>query len=612
MFDLGLEAKKDDVMLIDIKYIRPSKHTNWDDNLQIVYKVLSTGEKKVKNIANPRMNIYFAKQNYFNTYYKEYMPIEQLEMVSVPYKDREKEIATRVGGKMEDLYWEYRRNNRRAIREVHKHPNVYGSDYDIEEWYRIMWNIYYGNNKTKPITKGFLDIEVNIVKLKGFPKNGERPINVITVIDGDAKLSHTMILREPDNIENIIAFEENLESFTQSLHDMFDESYEGFDYNFYMYDDELEMLKDFILLTKTLNKDFYMIWNMDFDIPYINDRIVVLGGDPSALWSDSEFDLFQAWYNKSRFFDVVARDSRFNVSSKSVFLDQMTVYAAMRKGQGTLRSARLNAVGEIELGDEKLDYGEASNLGELQMIDFPRYIAYNIKDTLLQYGIECKTDDITSLYQRTLDNCISYHRAFKQTKFLENRAYLEYFKQGLIIGNNINIDYTTSYNAVKKKDGDEEESFAGGLVADPKKFGHNGIMLHGSRSKYILKNVVDFDFAAMYPNMIATFNISRTSMIGKLLIDAGAEDIYRIFQNVSDEFDLLERAGNMADKGHAFMEEYLTNHFVTLGKRWLNLPGTEELIKDAVKELNLDLSEAYENMCNMKSDEFSIRFDIAA
>ncbi|MNH39456.1 hypothetical protein D3C79_1006280 [compost metagenome] len=101
-------------------------------------------------------------------------------------------------------------------------------------------------------------------------------------------------------------------------------------------------------------------------------------------------------------------------------------------------------------------------------------------------------------------------------------------------------------------------------------------------------------------------------MIGKLLIDSGAEDIYRIFQNVSDEFDLLERAGNMADKGHAFMEEYLTNHFITLGKRWLNLPGTEELIKDAVKELNLDLAPAYENMRNMKSDEFSIRFELVA
>lgn len=616
MFDLGLEASKDDVMLIDIKYIRPSKHYEWNDHLQIVYKIISTGEKKVKNIKNPKMDIFFARDGVNNKFYKEYMPVEDLERVTVTYKDREKEIADRVGGTMKSLYYDFIRENRRAVREVHKHPDVYGSDYDIEEWYRIMWNLHYSNTKTKPLTKAYLDIEVNIVDLKGFPKNGERPINVITVIDGDAKQSHTLILREPDNMDNIIDFENSIDEFTNELHEMFDEYYPGFNYNFYMYDDELDLISDFIRLMRTLDKDFAVIWNMDFDLPYINDRIRVLGGDPEVLWHDSDFDIPQAWYNKSRFFDVVARDSKFNVSSKTVYLDQMTIYGAMRKGQGTLRSMRLNAVGEKELGDVKLDYGEASNLGELQMLDFKRYIAYNIKDTLLQYGIEEKTDDLSSLYQRTLDNCISYHKAFKQTKFLENRAFIEYYKQGLIIGNNINIDYTTSYeDKKKKKSGDDEESFAGGLVADPMKFGYNGIKINGSRSKFILKNVVDFDFSSMYPNMIGAFNISRSSMIGKLIIDTGVDDVYRIFQNASDEFDLLERAGNTNDKGHAFMEEYLTNHFTTLGKRWFNLPGTEELIKDAVQELNLDYSSAYEKLQEFKArgiNEFSVQFDLVS
>lgn len=580
-FDLGIPESKDDVMLIDIHYHRPDADHEWNDMLQIVYKVLSTGKKKVLNITNPKMDVYFAQPGSENQFYKEFMPIEQLRMCRFPYKDLEMCIAQEAGEHYVNFIKENNRTrNRRANKNIHKYENVYGSDYDIVEWYKIMWNIHYNNDTPKPVTRVFMDIEVNIVDLKGFPKNGERPINLITLVDPDNMKSYALALREPIIEDQISEIENKIDKFIEELEDHFNETYGELEYLIFTYDDEMELLKDYFRLVHTLDKDFAMFWNMDFDIPYINDRLNVLGEDPMSYWCTPDFERQVCYYKTSKFFDIVSRDSKFYVSMKTVFLDQMVVYAAMRKGQGTLRSNNLNAIGEAEIADGKLDYGEVTNLGQLQVTNYRKYITYGLKDTLIQMGIDNKTNDIESLYQRALTNCISYSKAFKQTKFLENRAYIEYYNQGLIIGNNVNLDYAVSYGEKNDKDDDEDESFAGGLVADPKLNGFNGIEVFGAKSKYLYKNVVDFDFAAMYPNIIATINISRTSMVGKLIIDAGIDDVYKVYQNIE----------NVSDKGHSFMEEYLTGHFITLGKRWFNLPGTEELIREFIKEEAIDLS----------------------
>lgn len=602
-FDLGIPESKDDIMLVDIHYHRPSREYDWNDMLQIVYKVLSTGKKKVLNITNPTMDVYFARPGYENTYYKEFMPIEQLRKCRFPYKDLEMCIAQEAGRNYVNFIKENNRNgNRRSNKNIHKYPNVYGSDYDIVEWYKIMWAIHYNNNAPKPITRLFVDIEVNIIGLKGFPKDGERPINFITLVDPDNMKSYALALRENEVIDQITDMEEKIDDFISELEDSFNETYGDMEYLLFTYDDELEMLKDFFRLIHTLDKDFGMFWNMDFDIPYINDRLSVLGESPMAYWCTPDFERQYCYYKKSTFFDIVSRDSKFYVSMKTVWLDQMVVYAAMRKGQGTLRSNNLNAIAEIEIDDKKLDYGEVTNLGQLQLADYRKYSKYAIKDTLLQMGIDNKTNDIESLYERALANCISYTKAFKQTKFLENRAYIEYYSQGLIIGNNVNVDHSIPYQERTKKksddDDDEDDSFSGGLVADPKLNGFNGIEIYGSRSKYIYKNVVDFDFSAMYPNIIATINISRTSMIGKLIIDSGIEDVYKVYQDIE----------NAIDKGHSFMEEYLTGHFVTLGKRWFNLPGTETLIKEFVKEFMVDQTHIMEEMKNVGKGTVEYQF----
>ena len=124
----------------------------------------------------------------------------------------------------------------------------------------------------------------------------------------------------------------------------------------------------------------------------------------------------------------------------------MSQYIKIRKARAELKTVRLNAIAKSELNDEKLDYSDEANIKTLPYENYRMFVLYNIKDTLLQYGIERKTHDIDNVFQRSLVNATQYESAFSQTILLKNRAYLSYYKQGFIIGNNQNIDYASQYN----------------------------------------------------------------------------------------------------------------------------------------------------------------------
>ena len=85
--------------------------------------------------------------------------------------------------------------------------------------------------------------------------------------------------------------------------------------------------------------------------------------------------------------------------------------------------------------------------------------------------------------------------------FLKNRAYIEFYKQGLIIGNNTNIQYGAEIIKNNEEDEDDEK-FSGALVANPLLNSHIGIEILGKKSKFIFDNVIDMDgFVPLHSNM---------------------------------------------------------------------------------------------------------------
>lgn len=594
----------DNLMLVNVIYHRPCRESNWNDSIDIVYRDLDENKKKVKHIENPTMDVYFVKDENDNMKYnhnKTFIERDKCYCESIMYKDIEKAIAEKAGGSYLDYYWKCVNEKRRgALKNLHKYRYVFGSDLDIENYYRVQWYLNYNNDRPKKVTRAFLDIETDIINIKGFPEPGSCPVSVVTVVDADDKVCYTLALKnlEQPNAQ-IEDFMKNAKKFVDECHENFDESYGRFEYKIFMYDDEKELLIQLFALLNLLQKDFVMIWNMRFDIPFLIARLIALGLDPQTVICGPEFKVKECYYRQDKIdkknkIDVANRGDFFHVSHMSVFIDDMVLYAGLRKGRSELTSFRLTAIAQDEIGDAKLDYSEDSDLKNLPYTNYWKYIMYNIKDVLLQLGIDNKAQDCENLYVRAYSNGTKYDKVFKQITLLKNRGYIEYWNQGLIKGNNFNIDYGSPIeeDIVLTTDDDEDDDgvkFSGALVCDPRLNDFTGKKLFGKKSMYIFDNVIDMDFSSMYPNTIIAFNIAPNTMIGKLIIE-GINEMPRFnYKEPPSDKDKKKKKDKAVryDAGQDFMDNLLTGNYALLGSTWFNLPTYEYIRKEFIRRFGL-------------------------
>ena len=599
------------LMLHNVLYHRGSKKTNYKDALSIVYTNLRTKEKKVHTIDEPEIEIYFTKEDLRGyNHNKAYAYLDDVYCKRVKYRNVMFEIANEIDGTSQNkglnnyLKRCNSEGNYAAKKNVHRNRYVFGSDVSIETLYRIYWKLQYENDLPKPISKGFLDIETDIIDIDHFPRNGDCPISMVSLFEDKTNTMYTFCLDIENAKSQIDKFKTDIKDIINDNHELFDDIYGNIDYKVFMYGDERELL---IHLFKTINMlklDYVMIWNgCGFDMPFIIDRFKVLGLDPATHMCPEEFKYKEAYvYNDTRNFQAANKGDYVQMSSYTEYIDQMLLYAAMRKAQSELRSNKLSVIANKEIGDEKLDYHEETSSGIKTLLydNYKLYYHYNIKDVLLQFGIERKCKDLDSLYIRLMSNVCPTNKAFKQTIFLAGRAYMEFLLQGLIIGNNNNINY--GEQAIDKKDG---VLFSGALVGNPLNNANNGTLIFGKKSKFVFEYVIDFDFSALYPSIIIAFNISPATMIGKLFVDENPEilarNINKAIDNREKEKDNMkklsqltseglddddddEEAIDVEDRGKSFVEDYLTGNIPNTGSKWFNLPSITDICKRIDKE----------------------------
>lgn len=565
-----------DQLLLNVFYHRKDKDAaDRSDYASVVFKDVNTGRKWIQTIKDPLYMMYIVKPDHRTyTHYPSYMPLEQCDQKIVKFQYILQEIA-KVGGKETKDYMDACRSRGQwsAVKNLHHYPYVLATDYPYPNYFRCEWMLHYHNYDMQySLSKVFADIEVDGIDVPGFPTPDICPVNAVAIVDEESQTVHSFLLRNPDN-PLIAEFESDLDGFIQECHTAFDESYGVLNYQIHMYDTEIDMLYDIFKLINSLARDFVLFWNMGFDIPYIMKRIKALGYDPVDVMCDKEFVRDELYYREDhRNHDFKTKNDVFTITSKSVYLDQMSQYIKIRKARAELKTVRLNAIAKSELNDEKLDYSDEANIKTLPYENYRMFVLYNIKDTLLQYGIERKTHDIDNVFQRSLVNATQYESAFSQTILLKNRAYLSYYKQGFIIGNNQNIDYASQYNKpdVDDDSDDDEEGFEGALVGDPVLNEKVGVSILGRPSKYIFSRVIDYDFSSMYPNITITHNIGTVPMIGKLKLEGFGQ--YN-----------PDPTNEWYDEGKIFIEDYLSCDYSFLGNRYFNLPTGEELIKEFAK-----------------------------
>lgn len=618
-------------MLCDIQYIRENKREKTPDTLYIIWKDIDTEEKQLMTIEEPKVEIYFEKDEFRDhTYNKNHQLKDRCNKVTVKYRD----IIFRIADDMGDQGKQFLANvfstqNYNRLKELLIYPYVYGADYEVDVWYRNYWFEKYNNSRPKPITKGFLDIEVDSLEAIAMPDPKQCPVDLVTLIDDSCSKSYTFCLLGVDCVQKNMdmmtpkqrqkeldrrelyanrlvqqeAFKNDINKVKEECHKMFDETYGDIDYNFYLYTDERKMLAHIFQLVHKLKLDFISIWNMEFDIPYLKERMEYLGMNAKEIMCHPDFKVKQCYFKKdTRHFEIKNQSNYFHVSSYTVWVDQMRNYAAIRKGRSELRSNRLTYIAKKELNDEKLDLADEGNIKTISYKNYLRYVLYNIKDVLLQKGIEKRTSDIENLYASSYKNITPYSDIFKQTRRLRNVQYRTFMDMGLVPGENIN-GYLYNLEDHDNDDNDDP-TFEGALVGDPRLNGYFGVPIYDKKSNSIFNFSIDMDMGAFYPNTIIELNIDASTLIFKVIVD-GSQFVPmggnlpvngittkvnpivadKVTPTLSVEIDKKTGKMSFVDVGKEIFDNFQTKNYVSTLHKWCNFPSIEQIYKRLKKEL---------------------------
>lgn len=530
-----------------------------DDVLTIIYKDVASGETKVQNIIKPEIEVWIVKPEYregvrFN---RTWVKKEYLEPHKVRYRNRYRQIAKILGLQDED------------IDLAKTSPFVLFSNLDIRNYYALQFIHEYNVPDSFNLNIGLFDIENDIIDIDHFPQPGECPISLIAFIDVSNETVYQFIL-EPQNHSNTINpatgdyydyrdqvqhLKEHVKEYVQELHEMFDESYGVLDYHILFLKSEEEMISKFFKLLDVLNIDFAEAWNAAYDMSNLTSRPDKILSDPIQLICSDKFLAKECLFVEDKNPLFHKRKHTCQIAHPTVFIDQMVIYAGLRSAMGKIPSLKLNVIAQKEIGDTKLDYSEEGSIKELPYENFWKYCLYSIKDTLLQLGIHRKTDDISSVYSRMLEDGLLANEVFTSTIQLTNSLSTFLLEHDYIPGNNFNKfndeqklkqqayfygssnDIASDENdammnalvdpddLVDTSDDEEEEDdssskkkkkFSGAMVQDPNRMLPTGFKINGRLNSRIHNNVGDMDITSEYPTAIILSNMSSETLIARV------------------------------------------------------------------------------------------------
>lgn len=531
-----------------------------DDVLTIVYKDVASGETKVQNIIKPEIEVWIVKPEYREAvrFNRTWVKKEYLEPHKVRYRNRYRQIAKILGLQDED------------IDLAKTSPFVLFSNLDIRNYYALQFIHEYNVPDSFNLNIGLFDIENDIIDIDHFPQPGECPISLIAFIDVSNETVYQFIL-EPQNHSNTINpatgdyydyrdqvqhLKEHVKEYVQELHEMFDESYGVLDYHILFLKSEEEMISKFFKLLDVLNIDFAEAWNAAYDMSNLTSRPDKILSDPIQLICSDKFLAKECLFVEDKNPLFHKRKHTCQIAHPTVFIDQMVIYAGLRSAMGKIPSLKLNVIAQKEIGDTKLDYSEEGSIKELPYENFWKYCLYSIKDTLLQLGIHRKTDDISSVYSRMLEDGLLANEVFTSTIQLTNSLSTFLLEHDYIPGNNFNKfndeqklkqqaffygsnnDIASDENdammnamvdpddLVDISDDEEEEEddssskkkkkFSGAMVQDPNRMLPTGFKINGRLNSRIHNNVGDMDITSEYPTAIILSNMSSETLIARV------------------------------------------------------------------------------------------------
>ena len=326
---------------------------------------------------------------------------------------------------------------------------------------------HYLNQDAPKLNIAFFDIETDFDPERGFADPAD-PFMPITSISVYLQWMETMVcLAVPPKTLTMAKAEKELE---------------GID-NVMLFEKEGDMIDTFLTLIE--DADILSGWNSEgYDIPYtVNRTMRVLSKDDTrrfCLWGQLPKKREYEKYGKQAVtFDLVGR----------VHLDSLELYRKYTYEER--HSYRLDAIGEIEVGENKVPY--EGTLDQLYNNDFRKFIEYNIQDTALLDKLDKKLRFIDLSNTVAHENTVLLQTTMGAVAVTEQGIINEAHNRGLQVPNR------------PKRDDEENTQAAGAYVAFPKKGLH--------------KWVASMDLNSLYPSVIRALNMAPETVVGQIRPD---------------------------------------------------------------------------------------------
>jgi len=350
-------------------------------------------------------------------------------------------------------------------RRIHSNKKLCESDY--RPLNRCLEENYNGQDGPD-LHIAFFDIEVAFDKLRGFadPSDPFNPITAITTHLTWMDRTITLVMK-PDSMSHDVA---------QSIVSKFDDTI--------LCATETEMLEMWLDIID--DADVLSGWNSEgFDIPYTTNRIIkILGKEHTrklCLWDQfPNKRTFEKYGKEQETYDPIGR----------VHLDYLELYRKYNYHE--LPSYRLDYVGEIELGENKIHY--EGTLDQLYNNDFEKFIAYNRQDVILLKKLDAKLKfiELTNLIAHA--NTVGLRATLGAVAVTDQAVINEAHRLGMVVP-----------DRPRRSNDSKDNAAAGAYVAVPKAGMHEWI---GS-----------LDINSLYPSVIRALNMSPETIIGQVRQD---------------------------------------------------------------------------------------------
>jgi len=363
-------------------------------------------------------------------------------------------------------------SNAEFRKEMKIHSNKKLWEQDVNPIFRCLEKNYLGTDAPN-LHLCFIDIESDFDEEKGYAPIDD-PFNEITAV--------TVYLAWLDKLITVAVPPKSLTwESASAIAERFEDTF--------LFHTEAEMLD--ALLDMIDDADVISGWNSEgYDIPYIVGRVArALAKDDLrrlCLWNQMPKRRdFERYGKKSMTYDIVGR----------VHLDYMQLYRKYTYEER--HSYALNAIGEYELGEQKIEY--EGTLDQLYKQDFYKFLDYNRQDVRLLANLDAKLKFIDLANELAHDNTVLLPTTMGAVAITDQAIINAAHKQGLVVPGK--KPYSKESVDIMGEDDDDGRA-AGAYVAHPK------VGIH--------KYIGAIDINSLYPSTIRALNMGPETIVGQI------------------------------------------------------------------------------------------------